>query len=223
MISTFYNDLFAFDMERRRWYKLGIKQKKEQLSKQAKAEARRLRQAEKKSGIDGEEEEQDDAEESDDEEDNEIEDNIILSKSGERLTGVKVNDKDLFGYIDETGNVVYINIEDELGLEAAMENVQLEKADNSPLQETSNTVVEESTSLTDITPEILPADDNKLRVTIEEPVKAIVEVEKQEEGETAVSSIILPTTDLEKSTFFGRYFEDQHLPCSRINPCLMTR
>ena len=44
MISTFYSDMYAFDMERKRWYQLGLKQPRKILTateKKARAKARK--------------------------------------------------------------------------------------------------------------------------------------------------------------------------------------
>jgi hypothetical protein len=227
MVSTFYNDLFAFDMERRRWYKLGIKQKKEPMSKQAKSEARKLKlanQAGLKVSHENGDKDEDEDDDSDEGEDDDVEESIIISKDGQRLTGVKVNEKDLFGYIDETGNVIYINIEDEFGLEENLDNLNIENSDQ-PESNTSAVPLnstQTSVTLVDISPEIV---DGPKQI-VEQPVKTIESPEELDGEEDPVpenSALPLPTTELEKSTYFGRYFEDQRQPCSRINPCLMIR
>ena len=82
--STFHSDLYAFDLDRRRWFQLGLKAPKKEKSRRKKA----VRSGE--SDVDNES--------SDEEEEDE---------------GNNVIDTNSFGYIDENGNVVYIPLVDE--------------------------------------------------------------------------------------------------------------
>ncbi|KAE8991388.1 hypothetical protein PR002_g20864 [Phytophthora rubi] len=85
MQSTFYNDLFVYDMDRRRWFEFKLRGKKS-------TDGKRRRKKKTKALEDG-------ADESDDEEDKEEEEEVedfdaMLEKQ--------------FGYVDDEGNIVYI-------------------------------------------------------------------------------------------------------------------
>ncbi|KAE8995169.1 hypothetical protein PR003_g21187 [Phytophthora rubi] len=85
MQSTFYNDLFVYDMDRRRWFEFKLRGKKS-------TDGKRRRKKKTKALEDG-------ADESDDEEDEEEEEEVedfdaMLEKQ--------------FGYVDDEGNIVYI-------------------------------------------------------------------------------------------------------------------
>lgn len=202
-------------MERRRWYKLGIKQKKVQLTKEEKVAARKAKQtgnAKGKSKSTNEMEGDNDGVEDNDEEDEEDdeEEDIIISKDGNRLENPHIKN-DLFGYIDENGNVVYLDIEDEfLGDESTIPPLPVQK--NS--EEQTSILVEDGVSTI--------TQSEKLVVGIEQ-VTVHLETTQLVADSEAKPDIPLPQTDLEKSTFFGRYFNEQKQPCPRINPCLMIR
>lgn len=123
LVSTFYNDMFAFDLERRRWYKLGLKQKKAKLSSTEKKEARRVKQKSAAEGADGADgDDQSDAGSEDegsdlDVSDDEDEDGAKNTNLSGAVDAVRADKGDFFGYIDETGNVVYINLKDDDGEE----------------------------------------------------------------------------------------------------------
>jgi N-acetylneuraminic acid mutarotase len=144
IFSTFYNDLFAFDMDRRRWYKLGLKEKKKVSGKVGKQSAKKPK--------DEDEEEDEGMGRDHDESDSDEEDQIIINAAGERqiLRNMKrlheeENDQEeneemgggrgffglkkrveLFGYIDESGEVVYLQLEEEEEEEKAVE-VEIER------------------------------------------------------------------------------------------------
>ena len=116
MVSTFFNDMYAFDMERRRWYQLGLKQPKAEKSsaerkaaKAAKFSSSSAIHGNKKAGDrnDNSDDDNDDeaAEEESDEDGEEEEDE---NQPGGDDTGVDHTDYDqgqYFGFIDENGNV----------------------------------------------------------------------------------------------------------------------
>lgn len=117
-MSTFYNDMFAFDLERRRWYKLGLKQKKAKLSTTEKKEARRVKQKSAADGADGADgDDQSDTGSFDEGSDMDDSGDEADAAEGASASGavdaVRAEKGDFFGYIDETGNVVYINLKDE--------------------------------------------------------------------------------------------------------------
>ncbi len=92
LVSSFYDDLFAFDMERRRWYKLGLKVLK----------AKQPRTTVKDRNLESKTNEDSMAESSDGDDDEVIIDDEIDSNC---------NKGELFGYIDESGAVVYIELD----------------------------------------------------------------------------------------------------------------
>jgi hypothetical protein len=114
-VSTFYNDLYAFDLDRKRWYKLGLKQKKAKLTAEEKRAGRRLKQMSAAEGAeDGDDDDLSQASEVDDASDSEDSDNEggALKKTG-GIDAVRAEKGEFFGYIDETGNVVYIDLNEE--------------------------------------------------------------------------------------------------------------
>ncbi|KAG6620852.1 Kelch repeat-containing protein [Phytophthora cinnamomi] len=85
MQSTFYNDLFVYDMDRRRWFEFKLRGKKS-------TDGKRRRKKKSKTLEDGAAGESGDE---DDEEEEEVEDfDTMLEKQ--------------FGYVDDEGNIVYI-------------------------------------------------------------------------------------------------------------------
>ena len=110
LVSTFYNDLYAFDLDRKRWYKLGLKQKKAKLTSEDRRNTRKLQKLKERNNEDDEDlSDTSDIDNSDNEDDDE---DVNMND-----LGIVDNDRaekgDFFGYIDETGNVVYINLKDE--------------------------------------------------------------------------------------------------------------
>ncbi len=105
MESVFYDDLFAFDMERRRWFAMRLKKasgggrrrkKKDNQDEEAKVEN------------DG----GNDSDNSDDEEDEVPQNDAEAISSGWDLDKLR---HDMFAFIDGNGNIVYEKIEDEDG------------------------------------------------------------------------------------------------------------
>jgi hypothetical protein len=211
-------------MERKRWYKLGLKQKKAVVTKEQKAEARKLKIAKEKLANAEDEDSEDEAVE-----DDEDEEEIILAKTGERIENSHNLKNDLFGYIDENGNVVYLNIDDE----------EFEDGENPPAEKTQEIkstegieveaappviVSLEALEINDIGPIDIPVVANKSKTQSLKKEELGDENESDDDDEAnASSNIALPQTEQEKTTFFGRYFEEQTRPCPRINPCIMTR
>ena len=102
--SVFYDDLFALDMERRRWFKLNMKKK---------AGDRRRRKKKKNNGNDSQ---QGDAEEAPDHEDNDDDSDEEDVVDGEATSNGWDLDKlrsNMFAFIDANGNIVYEKIDDD--------------------------------------------------------------------------------------------------------------
>lgn len=96
--SSFYNDLYAFDFERKRWYELGVKH----ASALATGKKKRRKAKEKTTENENEQEESSEEEVDEDEvEDGEIQEDALHNQ----------NQENLFGYIDDSGNIVYVNID----------------------------------------------------------------------------------------------------------------
>ncbi|OWY98875.1 hypothetical protein PHMEG_00030238 [Phytophthora megakarya] len=86
MQSTFFNDLFVYDMDRRRWFEFKLRGKKS-------ADGKRRRKKKTKELEDGTADDSDD--DGEEEDDEEVEDfDAMLEKQ--------------FGYVDDDGNIVYI-------------------------------------------------------------------------------------------------------------------
>jgi len=140
-------------MERKRWYKLGLKQKKAKLS----SSDRRLARSERKRGglladgddaddADGGSSEEDDdggEEELDDDDDGDVDTKEVassLKKMAKDSIAVsnKVERGELFGYIDETGNVVYIDMSDSAVDDSADNDIAMQVDDNAELPDASD-------------------------------------------------------------------------------------
>ncbi|ETW02247.1 hypothetical protein H310_05799 [Aphanomyces invadans] len=96
--SVFYNDMFAYDMERKRWYEYRLRNKKE-------PGAKRRRMKTKVGDAVDEDDEGDDTSESDVASDNEGSDGESAMEEAKRLNQ--------FGYVGADGNIVYLEDDDE--------------------------------------------------------------------------------------------------------------
>jgi hypothetical protein len=127
--SIFYNDLFTLDMDKRRWYTLGLKQLKQQdTGADAKKKSRRRKKKESKSkdpttkgkhAPELKEQEQDEAHSSENENDNvdgddDDEDEAITAhKEGEAKSSgwnLEMLQSNMSAFVDGSGNVVYEKI-----------------------------------------------------------------------------------------------------------------
>jgi hypothetical protein len=97
--SSFYNDLYAFDFERKRWYELGVKHATDLTTGKKKR-----RKQKEKTAENGESSDEDEEEEEEDEEDAQGQESAML---------LRQQQENLFGYIDDSGNIVYVNIDDD--------------------------------------------------------------------------------------------------------------
>jgi hypothetical protein len=132
MQSTFYNDLFVYDMDRRRWFEFKLRGKKS-------TDGKRRRKKKAKAEGDGEASDDDGADDESDAEE-EVEDfDAMLERQ--------------FGYVDDAGNIVYIEDahEDEEtkegeqgdGLPRELELDELEETKEEEKEEEPAAVVEE--------------------------------------------------------------------------------
>jgi len=115
MVSHFYSDLYAFDMERRRWYQLGLKRPKKVGAD--KATRRRVKDTSSSSSSVSEaagaaEGDEDDLDEEDEAHEDLKGDPPEGGKSEEDLLDEK--NTNCFGFIDEAGNVVYMDLEEDV-------------------------------------------------------------------------------------------------------------
>ncbi|KAF1336134.1 Protein containing repeated kelch motif, partial [Globisporangium splendens] len=94
MQSTFYNDLFVYDMDRRRWFEFKLRGKKNM-------DGKRRRKKKKQADGSNDDDNVDDDDDSGDEEESDDEDDF------EKML------ENQFGYVDEDGNLVYIDHEEE--------------------------------------------------------------------------------------------------------------
>jgi hypothetical protein len=183
MISTFYDDLFAFDMERKRWYKLGLKQ--------LKLKAERVSKEKKLMNVAGEDDHSSSDVEDDDCSDENIPDGICASGP----------QSELFGYIDESGNVVYIELDESEGL--PLTGNAGEKADE---QSIATTTIEAFTDLqlVEISNQSPQPHDNSTTV-VERLTDEMEHVPQLVHGKTLES------------------LETSCQPCPRINPSILIR
>lgn len=107
--SVFYNDLFAFDMERRRWYHLALKKKKKAREKDKGAKKIGGSGGGGSSMNQGDEDDEDEEEEEKEKE----EDEDYIDSDDERDEGEKASHENAFVYIDNSGKLVYVEAEDD--------------------------------------------------------------------------------------------------------------
>ena len=98
MQSTFYNDLYAFDMDRKRWYQLQLRNADKKVLRRRK----KKKKPDTKDGCSSSGEDDVDPQESDDD-----------SDSGSASDGEDENKENQFGYVDMDGNIVYIDNEED--------------------------------------------------------------------------------------------------------------
>eukprot|EP00978_Attheya_sp_CCMP212_P004981 scaffold10994_cov37-Attheya_sp.AAC.1 len=121
VVSVFYDDLFAFDMERRRWFRLGLKQNSAGGRRRKKKDT--SQEANNANNDDDDDNDNDDVEVDDDEEENVPEGEA--RSSGWDLDMLRSN---MFAFIDGDGNIVYEKIEpDENDDEEEKEEVKEEE------------------------------------------------------------------------------------------------
>ena len=116
MESVFYDDLFALDMERKRWFAMRLK----------KASGGGGRRRKKKKDDEENDGESDNDDEVDDEESGEAK-NVEAVSSGWDVEKLK---HDMFAFIDGDGNIVYERIEDESGDENDKKSERNEETEN---------------------------------------------------------------------------------------------
>mmetsp|Transcript_5470 Transcript_5470/g.10491 ORF Transcript_5470/g.10491 Transcript_5470/m.10491 type:complete len:608 (-) Transcript_5470:1024-2847(-) len=160
IVSTFYNDLYAFDFERKRWYQLGLKAPKAEKKSRNKKKKKALK------SVDAGEINEDGNSSSDDDEDDSSDDD----EEDEALMLQKRLDKEnenCFGYIDDDGNIVYVKMEDEDAEEKEELDEQEEKVED---DSTAFLNVPEPNSTTD-------GDGDGDWVTVSEVDVALIETE----------------------------------------------
>lgn len=266
MLSTFYSDLYAFDMDRKRWYKLGLKQQKAKLTaeeKKAQAKAKaaaRLNAAQVAaakgapkrarteddgsddgedgdSGDEGQQEEAVPLEESEDEEEDEEEgdDEIIIDAlSGGRVSATALKGKgELFGYIDDNGDVVYLHVDDMEDEEGEEEEVGGEGLKDAAIAATpASASAPAAIGLEDITTSLeethLPSASTTAGASTTSAIPTAITGTKTSSSApptttvpTSVPVRTLPT--LRNAEDFARFFSTPVEPCPRINPCTMIR
>ncbi|RHZ00040.1 hypothetical protein DYB35_011835, partial [Aphanomyces astaci] len=108
--SVFYNDMFAYDMERKRWYEYRLRNKKEPGAKRRRQKA--------KAGDNGANDNGDDDDSGDDDSDDgdESDDGETAKEEAKRLNQ--------FGYVGADGSIVYLEDDDEEEKEEEKEEVE---------------------------------------------------------------------------------------------------
>ena len=183
MESVFYDDLFALDMERRRWFAMRLK----------KVVGKGGRRRRKKKDDDDANEVNDDAEEIAEIEsdiDSDEEAAILAAKNEEvKSSGYDFDQlrHDMFAFIDGDGNVVYEKIEDEVGDEAGASNGRkMTKEEDEDV--TSVTKSTDQSENTDISSTEIAAKDEQPDKS--EAVSKTVEVPTKQNQRIAASSVM---------------------------------
>ena len=225
LVSTFYNDMFAFDSERRRWYQLGLKTPKAFREKKHK----KLRSLTPREGDDYgdcvEEEEDEDEESSSD--DSTAEDERGDSSNPDPSPAAESSNK--FGFINDEGQVVYVDLDEDDSEELRVWELSLGEASQAQAQkgdpltdgclgiDDSIAVLEEELTHPVVSPivhaaESLPSTpvvmESLRREAVSSAYKAAFEMKLSEETATSV---------------YGSYFASLTMPCPRINPAVLVR
>ena len=227
--SVFYNDLFAFDLDRKRWFKLGVKAKAEAKSK-TKADKTNSLKLDSRDGTDGpqladikisdsrgHEEEQQHQEVDDDDEENEPNDENYEKKN-------------MFGYIDEFGNVAYIEMDAE-EFDSNNEKTDFISAQSeaiqsslSPEKQPEMSVENENINLKEI-PSVCLAGENPEHAF--EKMSSSQEREYRIEGsknETVGKDSAVALPHVTKGVVnLTKYFSNLKEPSPRINPAIFIR
>ncbi|CAM9991694.1 unnamed protein product, partial [Ectocarpus sp. 13 AM-2016] len=228
--SVFYNDLFAFDMERRRWYHLALK----------KAGKKKVKEKGKgKHGTAGTEQLQ---AQNDDQQEEEEED--YIDSDDEREDGEKAPHENAFVYIDESGKLVYVDPEEEeggegdvkgggvaAGLEEKESSLEEKEEKEETKDEKAHAVAEEAPSATTTSDTcssqqahggLEEKQDDKARADGGAPSPAVdaadVHVQLKVQSGSTTDSVLNAGKD-----GGGDAEEASPCPLPRINPCLTVR
>lgn len=188
LCSTFYNSLHAFDLDRRRWYQLGLKLLKTSSAAAAAVPAAAKALAGTAAGAAG------------DSDSDDAEDDAPAVKEEEQP------EEDVFGYIDEHGNVIYMKLDkDEEEVEG--EVVGKLEAVTLSLPVLSTAVVEAEA--------VLPVPVAPVAPVAVAPLPAPVPVPVPASPAAAAPSAV--------SSSWMSFLCQRTEPCPRINPCIMLR
>lgn len=232
--SMFYNEMYAFDMERKRWYQLGVKRVKVNTNgsevkltpagvkeqKKVIADAARLKS--------DAEDDSDDSEGGEKEvNDEQLVEDTEIGDQNEDIDGEQLVDGDFFGYIDDSGAVVYLDMEEEEGVTSPKE-----ASIPTPQAVTSVKVAELKSSATSISTTPIkapslsppPLDHDMGEQKVSELVSTLF---IQESPVLAVAgnikSFIAEPVAPPPPVSISRYFQDRAEPSPRINPSLIVR
>jgi len=241
MTSCFYNEMYAFDMGRKKWYQLGLKIPKTKTLKDKNSKIKR----------------ENDGDESDEEGDNEVEEGAEEEED--------VLDKgNFFGYVDENGNVVYVDMdqdEDEVDNMIVIPNLESSDINNNDsniinddINNNSDNNINDSNNIND---NVINNNDNnnsnnndnnnnnnnnktqinnttmevdESTVTLESVSLQLTKMEfksepSQNHGKKIDKYKKLPNTEKFNpgTNNLSTYFLDRMEPSPRINPCLMVK
>jgi hypothetical protein len=219
--STFYHELYAFDLERKRWYQLGLRSK-HNANKPEKAAAEKPTGA----GDDGRTRfagDYSDTENINAEHEKEVSENDEerdeREREAERL--LEEANQELFGYIDEHGNVIYVHLDEEEGEQEGVEGIK------------EIVVGLKQHALSEKVAEILPAESSEAisnsvadivesRATTTSRASAVALVEPQLLNNNTTAKIAIKQ-DEDHRPLWQKFLCDRQDPCPRINPCIMIR
>jgi len=205
--SVFFNDLFAFDLDRKRWFQLGVKSKSKSIKTHQEEDSAVLNALLKDNSCEhlkmSATEEESDADVDPDEVEVEV--------------GME---SDKFGYIDECGNVTYIDlIEDDTDLPPA--NIPASAAipiipkelDNHNVMESLETTLKEEVSKSPEVSKLEVSDISSLSVLEESSKRTLMD--NRDDKNVVETSTVVPIV--------SKYFNELKEPSPRINPSLFIR
>eukprot|EP00981_Chlorochromonas_danica_P001943 scaffold402_cov166-Ochromonas_danica.AAC.1 len=208
LLSTFYNDLRAFDLDRRRWYLLGLRTQNN--NKKGSGGGGGGKKKVSLSATSGEVEQEEEEGSSDEEEEEEE-----RGEGGAGGGGGSGPTGPLFGYIDENGQVVYIPYDDLVDEEEQQEEGQVVEGKGS--------TPPPAATLDATTPPPPPEVKVEKEVKKEEAEEVLPALQKMSLTATIPPPPAAATTAPPPTTTWQTYLCDRKEPCPRINPALLVR
>jgi len=208
MASVFYNDLFSFDTERRKWYPLGLLKKKTDKKKKKRKKKESLNTTNEEHHDDNE-----DDGSTDDDGDNE------LNSSGWDLDKVRSN---MFAFIDGDGNIVYEKIEqDEEEQEEEMKKIAETKKsiiDDKSMQERKQKKNVEAKEES----ELMESNNDSKEPSPKQNTISSSRLDEQTKHDSSVSQTLIQTQQ-QRPIGVAKSAKEQTLPLPRINSQIVVR
>lgn len=233
--SLFYNEMYAFDMERKRWYQLGVKRAKLPGEKSTAVDKKATQPVKSalKSVAEDDDSDLDNVEEGEDLEKLADEVSQDGDPQGDGEDADALEQGNFFGYIDDSGAVVYLDMEPEEGADpgsATGESALL--AGSASVVPDENPVLDlklsaTATSVIDHVSLVASVSEAVSAVSLEEvptkPLSTLPVVMAPIASDTTPVKPVVEAGVMPASVSISRYFQNRSEPSPRINPSLIAR